>query len=263
MNRLLPSFFISLLTLLALPVSAANILILGTTLSVSPPNDNEEQIAINEGHTVSVVDAATWAAMTAPQFAAFDAIIFAEKYCDDGNTSDLDPADANKGVWSPAITGNIYIHTFDAVYHNEGQYEAMLANAINFVANGSGTGLFYGNGCRDFDGPLAFLDQVTAVSINNSDDPDNISIVDAAHPAMAGLTDSGLSNWGSSAHATMTSFPGLVQLAVASDASDEAVIIASAADSLSVPTLPPLALIGLAGGIMFLACLVLRRRFAL
>ena len=57
-------------------VKAGNILIYGPMLGSAP---NEQTLAVAAGHTVTVVTAATWSAMTTAQFAAYNAIIIPDK----------------------------------------------------------------------------------------------------------------------------------------------------------------------------------------
>lgn len=93
-------------------------------------------------HTVTVVDASTWAGMTTDQFKQYQAIIISE-------SGDLSPVNANKAVWSPAIDGPIVavggdpaIHALSGYGYDPAANQLFLKRAFNFVATGNGTGLY-------------------------------------------------------------------------------------------------------------------------
>ena len=115
-------------------VRAANVLIYGPMLATAP---NEQSLAVAAGHTVTVVTAAQWNAMSTAQFASYDAIVIPDNGCSTfGGNGDpnLLNLNATKAVWSPAVTGKIYLLGADAVLHKQGQYQLLLTNAINFAA---------------------------------------------------------------------------------------------------------------------------------
>ena len=97
-------------------------------------------------HTVTVVDDATWSQMTTEDFKQYQAIIVSEGSPFDGNHSIFE---SNKAVWSAAVTGPIIAVSSDPAVHAAwgGGYESdanqlFLKRAFNFVATGSGTGLY-------------------------------------------------------------------------------------------------------------------------
>ena len=185
-----------------------SILIFGPTLSGVP---NEQTLANAAGHTVTVVDAATWSAMTTAQFAQYDAIVFADPSCTVG-TGVLAAAEANNAVWSAAITGPIYLQGTDPVYHGNIPAQQMIISGINFAASGPGTGLYVSLSCYYYgvsDGaPVALLSALGNFEVVGQDTcPDEVTILEPTHPAMSGLTDEGLSNWSCSAHDFFTSYP--------------------------------------------------------
>src|SRR2546425_779463 len=107
---------------------AKSILIYGPSLAAFA-DPNEQSLAQGAGYTVTVVDEATWAGMTTAQFAAFDAIVFADPAC--GESSDiLATANATKSVWSRAITGPVYIQGTDPIYHEFPGGQTLVANGI-------------------------------------------------------------------------------------------------------------------------------------
>lgn len=127
----------------AIHATPANILIYGPRLRSLLPN--EQSLAIAQGHTVTVVTDAQWSAMTTAQFASYDAIVIPDDGCQSitGN-SDFTILNSTKSIWSPAISGRkCYIAT-DPIADNT---PLVSTNAINFVANGGGTGLFVSTSC--------------------------------------------------------------------------------------------------------------------
>jgi Ca2+-binding RTX toxin-like protein len=192
------------------PASAApgSILIFGPSMRSDTPN--EQTVAEAQGHTVTVASESQWAAMTTAQFAAFDALVIAEEDCDSDETL-LNTVLNTRTTWSPAVTGNITLHTFDAIQHEEGEYAEFIANSINFAASPSaGTGLFFGLGCY-FEGDgdaqdLTLMDQFGSFVIDG-DSGDVINILQPTHPVMSGITNAGLSGWSNSVHQHFVSFP--------------------------------------------------------
>ncbi len=96
---------------------------------------------------------------------------------------------------------------------------AEIRNSIGFAGDIPGkTGLYAAFGCQYAAAPatgtaVPFLDQIGSFSVRGSN-VDGVHIV-ASHPALAGLTDALLSNWGQSTHAGFTSFPeGFIPLAI-------------------------------------------------
>ena len=183
-------------------VRAANVLIYGPMLATAP---NEQSLAVAAGHTVTVVTAAQWNAMSTAQFASYDAIVIPDNGCStSGGNGDpnLLNLNATKAVWSPAVTGKIYLLGADAVLHKQGQYQLLLTNAINFVANAGGTGLYYCLSCNWYSQPsgtpINFLSSVINVTVSGGAG-DNVNILQPTHPTMAGITNAGLSNWLSTA----------------------------------------------------------------
>ena len=56
--------------------------------------------------------------MTADQFAQYDAIVLGDNECSESNSADVLAAPlANLATWVPAVSGNIFFSTSDAVYH--------------------------------------------------------------------------------------------------------------------------------------------------
>lgn len=201
-------FASALILLAAAPVFAAEVLIFG------PSEGIEGDVATGGGHTVTVADEATWTAMTTEQFAAFDAIVIGDAGCESADGI-LDAAIANRATWSAAVNGPITVSTFDPGAHTDGaggnQEEELTLNSVDFAASGPGTGLYFAVGCyynneEEPVVPLTILDEFGEFIVDGFSG-DEITIVDGTHPVMTGLTEEGLSDWGSSIHEHFLTFP--------------------------------------------------------
>jgi hypothetical protein len=190
---------------------AKNILIYGPSLDTFA-FPNEQHLAAAAGHNVTVVDATTWSAMTTAQFASYDAIVFGDPTCTALTPAPLSTAIANKSVWSAAISGPVYVQGTDPVFHRSliGA-QNMITSGINFVANGTGTGLYVSLSCYYDNGssstPVDLLTSFGDFRVSEGQCADAVTIADPSHPAMAGLTDASLSGWGCSVHDFLVSFP--------------------------------------------------------
>ncbi len=210
---------LALLTGIAFQVSPAQaapeetpggtVLILSTTLS----GTKESDLATALGFTVEVADPAAWAAKTQADFASYRAIILGDATCSD--LSIYAAAEANKATWSAAINGNIILIGADPGFH--ANYapavpaSTLMSNSIAFAGDVSGkTGLYAAFGCAYVSAPpegtpISFLSELGAFT-GAGNSWDAVHMV-ASHPALAGLTDELLSNWGNSTHMGFVSFP--------------------------------------------------------
>ena len=206
----------------ASPALAKSLLIYGPSLDTFA-SPNEQSIASAAGYAVTVVDEATWVGMTTAQFAAFDAIVFGDPSCDNlGGVELLATADATKSVWSPAIKGPVYIQGTDPVWHGFSDDEpvakaqTLISDGISFAASGPRTGVYVSLSCH-YAGSLPdtrvdFLSLIGDFRVSDSECADAVTIVNPSHPAMAGLTDSDLSDWGCSTHEFVTGFPATFEV---------------------------------------------------
>jgi hypothetical protein len=100
----------------AIPAPDGNsVLILNATVTGGAASVEAVQ-ATALGLTPVVVDAATWAATTAAEFASYKALILGDAMCNNDVTA-LAPAEANRAVWSPVVTGNVITIGTDPVLH--------------------------------------------------------------------------------------------------------------------------------------------------
>jgi cysteine-rich repeat protein len=190
------------------------VLILGST--VGPANPSlEESTAAALGYTVVVDSDAQWLARTTADFASFQAIILGDPTC--GAAGSAAAAEANRTVWSPAITGNVVVIGTDPTYHStfgaggaQGG-DQVAESGISFAASDDQTGAYITLSCY-YDGappltPVPLLDQFGDFRVQSAACWNDAHIV-ASHEALAGLTDASLSNWACSSHEVFNSFPG-------------------------------------------------------
>jgi len=191
------------------------ILIVDTSLATgSPAPWTEVDAATSLGLTTDVVDATTWNSMTTAQFAQYRAIVFADGYCANDSTVALAAPIATLSTWVPAVTGNVIVHNFDSVDHaNDGNNsdgaKALTTQGIAFaVADTAHTGMYLSSSCYGSSdtGWLTLLDAISPGwdRVRNSA---NTIHVTGSTPALAPLADATLSDFHSSTHNYMTSWP--------------------------------------------------------
>ena len=202
--------------------AAGPVLILNSSVTGGMASD-EALAAIAAGKTVELASDAQWAAKTAAEFGAYDALILGDPTCTGGGGSatSIAAAEANRTTWSPTIDGNIVIIGTDEVFHS-GQGGLQLTNsAVKFAGDAAGkTGLMASLSCYYHDSTgvthnIPVLDQFGTFTSVGVDCYNDAHIV-ATHPALAGLTDASLSNWSCSVHEGFAAFPAsFLTLAIA------------------------------------------------
>ncbi len=195
--------------------ATAGVLILGGTVT-GGINSLEGQAAVAAGQTVTVVNDATWSAMTAAQFAAYRAIVLGDPFCGGPPpTAAINAAAANASVWGPVVNGNVVIIGTDPAFHyTQGGTDLTNKGVAFAVDEPNKTGAYVTLSCYYHQNPpfisvpVPVLDafqpggfNVTGVGCYN-----NAHIV-ASHPALAGLTDANLSNWSCSVHEAFDKWP--------------------------------------------------------
>ena len=185
------------------------------------------------GYNVTVWNAAQWASATTAQFAVFNVIVFGD--CSGGTGCFTTPtpwntAIANESVWTPAVTGNVVIIGSDPDFHIafSGVNVGVVQNFVNFAAGGSGTGLYVALSCvyqASSAGTvvplLSGFGTFTVEGANTGFGGANQADIIAASPALSGITNAMLSNWGYAVHEGFDSWPAsFIPLAIATDAMD-------------------------------------------
>jgi len=197
------------------PVVAAGpqALIFGPTVSGSP--SLEQQDLQSQGWTVTVATAATWDAMTASQFAAYQLLVFGDPTCSESPSIQA-PAVANEATWAPLVNGNVIVIGTDPVLHNAvGAAGAgvLVSHALAYAGAQSGrTGLyddlscFYWGSSSETRSPL--LDGIEAGfgMYGESQCAATIHVVASAQQ-LIGITDADLSNWSCSVHEYFGNWP--------------------------------------------------------
>ena len=204
------AFLTALLSATAAPAKKA--LILGTTVQ-DGASSREASSARRAGFDITVVDAATWTAMTRDGFAAYDMLILGDPDC--GSVDALAPAEAHPETWSAAVNGNVVVILTDPDFHaaSLSAPQKLMDNAVAYAGAQAGrTGLYASLSCYyAFAVPgtaVPALSQIGSFTVQGQGFcPDSIHIVDPGSPVVNGLTDSDLSNWGCSAHGGFDTWP--------------------------------------------------------
>lgn len=186
------------------------VLILDETVS-GGASSAEAAAAGSLGLSVTVVSTATWNTMTAAQFSAYRAVVLGDPRC--GYPSSRAPQIINGTVWGPTINGNVFIIGSDPVLHNK---TLVTNNGIKFATAAEGkTGAYITASCY-YHGTapntaipwlhgLSALGEFTAIGTSGAGLNSAHKVAD--HPALAGLNDAYLSNWGNSVHEGFDHWP--------------------------------------------------------
>jgi hypothetical protein len=209
-------------------------LINASTVVGSP--SQEEQIATAMGFAVTVVDDATWGALTASDFGLYDLLIAGDPGC-----GSLPPGlISSASVYGPVVMGlaggrtspgNRILVGTDPVFHDGGDYTSpgargtIIREGIDFAGSQPGTtGMYFDSSCAAFQstGILAILDALSAGGGAWTIDVSppcggNVSLI-ASNPSFADLTTASLQGWSCSVHESFPTFrTDWSALAVATD----------------------------------------------
>jgi hypothetical protein len=186
------------------------IIIYGPSLNRSP--ENEQTLAEDLGYSVTVADEATWSSLSTTDFASYDAIVFGDPNCGSDRRI-LNAAVENREIWSAAVSGNMEVIGTDPIFHQGvGDALDLVRAGLAFTTAATGTGLYVSLSCYYSSAPpgtrVALLRQIGVFTVQGgSQNPVHITPRGETHPAMAGLTDEGLSGWSYSVHEMFNSFP--------------------------------------------------------
>jgi hypothetical protein len=195
-----------------------SVLILDSTVT-GGASSIEAQKVIALGKTPVVVNDLTWSGMSTAEFASYRAIILGDPTCVYGTTP-LTAALANRTTWAPAISGNVILIGTDEVFHNWQGGNQLSASAVAFAADiADKTGFMASLSCYYDSTPVgttvSLLDVFGTFTLRGVGCYNDVHIV-AAHPALAGTTDTTLSNWSCSVHEAFDGYPStFLPLAIA------------------------------------------------
>eukprot|EP01127_Copromyxa_protea_P009355 TRINITY_DN21_c0_g3_i1.p1 TRINITY_DN21_c0_g3~~TRINITY_DN21_c0_g3_i1.p1 ORF type:complete len:1621 (+),score=404.04 TRINITY_DN21_c0_g3_i1:32-4894(+) len=176
----------------------------------SPTNTGTGAIMSSMGRSFVTVTASQWPSLTVADFKSYKAIVFGDPTCS-GSPSTL--PSTNLANLYAAVTGNVLVIGTDEIFHKSQGGSGVVKSGLNFVASASGTGLYVSLACYyhgvsptyvNFLAPLSSGGksfQVTGVGCYND------AHIVATSPAIAGLTDSILSNWSCSVHEAFSQYP--------------------------------------------------------
>lgn len=193
------------------PVSAdpEKVLILAESVT-GGASSQEAQAAAALGYAVEVVTDAQWAAKSAADFGSYRALVLGDPTCRTSLGS-IDAASANRGVWGPQVDGNVIVNGTDPVYHSSQGGLQVTNRGIAFATDAADkTGMYISLSCYYHDAaagtPVQVLEPFGSFTATGVGCYNDAHIV-ATHPALLGLTDASLSNWGCSVHEAFDSWP--------------------------------------------------------
>ncbi|KAH8172538.1 hypothetical protein LIA77_06793 [Sarocladium implicatum] len=195
--------------------AAADILIIEPVQN-GPATDSFEYLqAIDLGLSVDIKSLDEFQTLTTAEFSEYKALVINPYGRGGGGDGPfVDFLVNSKARWGPAVTGNVVIPGADPGNHAAYTPGALsvIRSGISFASAGSSTG-FYLQPPKSLDsgssGPtdFGFLDVFgPGMGFTVDYGYDNVHLV-ATHPALLGLSDADLSNWGASVHGLWTSYP--------------------------------------------------------
>jgi len=183
-----------------------------SVLVFNPVSGGENDIARALGFTVVALDPPAWSTLTTEDCKTYRAIVLPDPNCSRFSPSILAPVEANRAVWSPAVTGNIIVIGTDPSFHRSiPGATALMRQSLEFVTAKKGkTGFYASLSCYYGDSTettLPWLDQFGEFRVRGNTSCNNRAHIVATHPALATLTDEDLSNWGCSIHEVISQYP--------------------------------------------------------
>lgn len=216
----------------------------GITDGSGSPISLEQYSAQHAGYAVTVVPGATWAAMTAADFAKYQVLITGDPNC----MTTPGSATGNAGTWAPVVmgtsgqnttVGNRVVVGTDPEYHytnggggaqpvtpgdpSTAGAEHLVQDGIAYAGGVSGaTGVYFDTSCSDNGSDTAVLNSLSGAGTGFSENAHppcggSVQLI-AANPVFATLTDANIQGWNCSDHITFPTYPTDWQpLAVATD----------------------------------------------
>lgn len=203
------------------PGAGKKVLIYGATLD-SGETFNELTAAQQQGFTVTVANALSWATMTAGDFASYNGIIFPCSY----SSSSYAAALANAPLWAAAVAkGPKAVNGTHTVSHTDAGAEQLVRNEIVFAASGPHPGVAFDVGCSR-SGVTPVLQAAFPGFVLRGRSGDNAKIVDPTNLLMANETNATMSNWGQTWHTEITTYPAAFKPVMVDASSKVAIIVA-------------------------------------
>lgn len=199
------------------------VLILTSTV-IGAGSSPEAMRANSLGYLADFADETQWTTLTTGDFDDYAALIVGDT---GGNSSTAyDALDASKAAWTPAVTGNVILVGTDPTDHAYAGGQGVIDNGIAFAVDEPGKTGLYLTFSDTFSGaangqPITFLSEIGGFTFGDVGGCLDAAHKVADHPALAGMTDATLSNWGCSVHNTFGTWPtgpnGYLVLAIATD----------------------------------------------
>ena len=198
---------------IATPTATAapgEVLILDSTVSGGAGSTLAQKF-LAAGKTPVVVNNAQWSGMTASDFDDYDAIVLGDPTCAGPGTSAVSAAEANAGVWSSVVDGNVIVVGTDETFHQSQGGALLMEKAAAFAVSEPGkTGAYISLSCYYHDTapgtPVPLLSGFGAFTATGVGCFNDAHIV-ATHPSLDGLSDATLSNWFCSVHEAFDAWP--------------------------------------------------------
>ncbi|HVC41163.1 MAG TPA: Ig-like domain repeat protein [Candidatus Saccharimonadales bacterium] len=192
--------------------SGPQALIFGPTVIGAP--SLEQQDLVSQGWTVTVATGATWDAMSASQFSAYQLLVFGDPSCST-NPAIQNAAVANETTWAPLVNGNVLVIGTDPVFHYDvgvAGAGVLVSHALAYAGAQPGrTGLYVDLSCFYISGGARTSPLLNGIEPGFSIYPETscaatIHVVASAQQ-LIGITDSDLSNWSCSVHEYFGTWP--------------------------------------------------------
>ena len=206
-------YLVTVFTLLAaVPASPApddhSVLFFST--ATVPGGENDIAQALN--FTVVVLEPPEWSTLTTEDYKTYRAIVLPDPNCSRFSPSILEPVEANRAVWSPAVTGNMIVIGTDPTFHRSiPGATTLMQQSLEFVTAVKGkTGFYFSLSCYYGDSletTIPCLDQFGDFRVRGNISCNNRAHIVAKHPALDTLTDEDLSDWGCSVHEVIPQYP--------------------------------------------------------
>jgi hypothetical protein len=179
----------------------------GQVLVYSPTFNANERTALNSAgysnSNIIVVAGSTWNTYSTSDFANYDFIWVGDKNCSGPSSSDVTDLVNSRSRWQAAMTGRVVVSGADpACHYGSGDTARFLLNIANHLKGSSSPGAYlnaWGVGNWGF---MSGTGVAGSAGVN----ADDYTIVGSS-PVHSGCSNSGMSGWGNTYHAVITTVP--------------------------------------------------------